>query len=163
MLGIFLRTISYLPKTFTISMRLTFLFFFLLFLSCTSPKPEIDSIDIPAFLLGEFEDDYGVIYTISDSILTMEDHTMLHISEWNIKEQYFVGQNDSLNPYDPLLFTRIDWMKFENMAPFEWGFCMSAYNAPSLDSAKIVPTANREIPKTGCGGYPFSRMKSLSN
>tara|TARA_R110000868_G_scaffold410693_1_gene699763 strand:- start:3103 stop:3540 length:438 start_codon:yes stop_codon:yes gene_type:complete len=127
--------------------------------TCNSPKQEMDSLKIPEFLLGEFIDDYGVKYSISDSILTMEGHTKLHILEWNLEEKYFVGQNDSLNPYDPLLFTRIDWMKFENMLPFEWGFCMSAYNAPSLDSAKVASSADRENPKTGCGGYPFSRMK----
>lgn len=140
-------------------MRFIVLITVLLFLACSSPRSEPDALELPAFLIGAFEDDYGVNYSISDSLLTMEDHTILHISEWNLEEQYFVGQNDSLNPYDPLLYTRIDWMKFENMLPYEWGFCMSAYNAVSLDSAKAANTAIRETPKTGCGGYPFSRMK----
>ncbi len=40
---------------------------------------------------------------------------------------------------------------------------MSAYNEASLDSAKAVSSANRETPKIGCGGYPFSRMKRITN
>lgn len=132
---------------------------FFIICSCSSDRQEKSKPRPPSFLIGNFEDDYGVKYSISDSMLTMENHTILHILEWNLEEQYFVGQNDSLNPYDPLLFTKIDWMTFENMLPFEWGFCMSAYNAPSLDSAKVTSSADRENPKTGCDGYPFSRMK----
>ncbi|MEQ9308347.1 MAG: hypothetical protein RLN90_02770 [Balneolaceae bacterium] len=128
-------------------------------ISCTSELKNSESTEIPIFLIGSFQDDYDVSYFISDSLFEMEDHTKLHILKWDIKEQYFVGQNDSLNPYDPLLYTKIEWMEFEDMAPFEWGFCMSVFNASSLDSAITVRTANRDAPKTGCGGYPFSRMK----
>ena len=117
---------------------------------------------IPEFMTGQFEDDYGIRYVINDSLFTMEEHTILHIAEWNLEEQYFIGQNDSLNPYDPLLYTRIDWMPFEDMAPFEWGFCMSVYDAPSADSARAVSSPDRAAPRTGCGGYPFSRMKKIN-
>ena len=131
--------------------------------SCSSDQQEKSKPIPPSFLIGSFEDDYSVSYTISDSLFEMEDHTKIHILEWNMEGQYFVGQNDSLNPYDPLLYSRIDWMQFEDMAPFEWGFCMSAYNEASLDSAKAVSSANRETPKIGCDGYPFSRMKRITN
>lgn len=139
---------------------LSFLITFL-FLSCSNAEPSKVKEEIPSFLLGNFEDDYQVNYSISDSLFTMEEHTILHISEWNLEGQYFIGQNDSLNPYDPLLFTRIDWMRFEGMEPFMWGFCMSAYNSTSIDSARAVSTADRKQPKTGCGSYPFSRMKRI--
>lgn len=132
---------------------------FILF--CTPSQNETSSI--PDFLLGSFEDDYGVSYSISDSLFVMEDHTRIHILEWNLKEQFFVGKNDSQNIYDPLFYSRIDWMEFEDMDDFKWGFCMSAYNEISLDSAKAVNSANRNTPRTGCGGYPFSRMKRVSN
>lgn len=140
-------------------MRYSFLLLLLFCISCSSEPKKSESLEIPSFLIGSFEDDYQVSYTISDTLFEMEDHTKIHILEWNVEEQYFVGQNDSLNPYDPLLYSRIDWMEFENMPPFEWGFCMSAYKAVSLDSANSFTSTNRETPKTGCGGYPFSRMK----
>lgn len=142
-------------------MNKTLILFIIALSSCSTTKKENESP--PVFLVGNFQDDYEVSYSISDSLFEMEDHTKLHILRWNLEEQYFVGQNDSLNPYDPLLYTRIDWMEFEDMAPFEWGFCMSAYNSISLDSAIAVTTANRKTPKTGCGGYPFSRMKRTTN
>ena len=140
------------------------LVFFSVLLACTPKTQSPDSTEhtVPAFITGQFEDDYSIRYSISDSLFTMEDHTRLHILEWNPEEQYFIGQNDSLNTYDPLLFTRIDWMQFEGMDPYNWGFCMSTYNAVSLDSARLVSGIDREHPKTGCGGYPFSRMKEIA-
>ncbi|MFV1883664.1 MAG: hypothetical protein ACMZ7B_04200 [Balneola sp.] len=134
----------------------------LILFSCSSPE-EKSSPTIPGFLIGDFEDDYGVTYAIRDSVFMMEDHTKIHILDWNLDGQLFVGKNDSSNIYDPLLYSRIDWMKFENMGEFEWGFCLSAYNEISLDSARAVSVVNRENPKTGCNGYPFSRMKRLTN
>lgn len=140
------------------------LLFLTLVFACTSQTETSNSKEnsAPTFITGEFEDDYSIRYSISDSLFTMEEHTRLHILEWNPEEQYFIGQNDSLNPYDPLLFTRIDWMQFEGMAPYLWGFCMSAYDAVSLDSARMISNIDREHPKTGCGGYPFSRMKEIA-
>ncbi len=140
------------------NIRITLLLFLLF---CSLYQNEVDSI--PDFILGDFKDDYGITYSISDSVFLLEDHTIIRILEWNVDEQFFVGQNDSSNIYDPLLYSRIDWMKFEGMGEFEWGFCMSAYNEISLDSAKAVDTANRDIPKTGCSDNPFSRMKRVSN
>lgn len=136
----------------------------LVFLSCTNNDSVQEPIPSPPeFIIGQFEDDYAISYSIADSLFTMEDHTRLHIIEWNMEQQFFIGLNDSLNPYDPLKYSRIDWMEFNGMAPFEWGFCMSAYAAPSPDSARSVVSADREHPMTGCGGYPFSRMKPVND
>lgn len=137
---------------------LAFLSIFIL-INCSEPKTPSVPDRAPSILLGNFEDDYEITYTISDSLFTMEEHTIVHISEWNLEEQYFIGQNDSLNEYDPLLYTRIDWMTFEDMEPFMWGFCMTAYNASSADSARTMQAPDRENPKTGCSDFPFSRMK----
>ncbi len=88
------------------------LILFCIALGCTQKQPTILKTELPSFIIGSFEDDYSVSYTISDSLFEMEDHTKIHILEWNMEGQYFVGQNDSLNPYDPLLYSRIDWMQF---------------------------------------------------
>ena len=56
------------------------------------------------------------------------------------------------------LFTRIDWVRLD-MAPFTWAFCMTAYKATPADSAEATQPAKRDVPRTGCNGFPFSRMK----
>lgn len=130
----------------------------LLLIGCTSTKK-----DIPKYLIGQFQDDYNIAYKLTQNEFTLQPKTRFHIIEWNTGEQYFIAKNDSLNAYDENLYSRIDWMKFDNMEPFIWGFCLSAYNAPSADSAKTIQIADRSNPKTGCNGYPFSRMKPINH
>ena len=108
---------------------------------------------------GHFEDDYGIQYRITSTEWTQFPSSIYHIVEWNDEEHYVLAQNDSLNSSGANLWTRIDWMTLENMAPFEWAFCLSAYEAESLEAARNSPSADRTIPKTGCAGYPFSRLK----
>ena len=113
-------------------------------------------------MIGEFQDDYKIEYQLSESRFIQKPNITYNITLWNLEEQYFIAQNDSTNAFDANLYSRIDWMEFENMEPFKWGFCLTAYNAPTADSAKAVLTADRTKPKTGCNGYPFSRMKPIT-
>ncbi len=82
-----------------------------------------------------------------------------HIAEWNVGERYFLARNDPANPRDGGRWTRIDWMSFSGMAPYQWGFCLTAYRAETQQAARATPPPNRESPRTGCNGFPFSRMK----
>jgi hypothetical protein len=63
------------------------------------------------------------------------------------------------NPGDAGLYTRIDFMQFNNMQSWLWGYCLTAYNAKTDAIAEAAAQADRANPKKGCGGYPFSRMK----
>lgn len=121
---------------------------------CTS-----DNQKVPEYLTGSFKDDYNIEYELTEKVFYQKPETSFHILKWNIDDQYFIAQNDSLNSYDANLYSRIDWIKFENMAIYEWGFCLSAYDAPTADSAESVKLVDNTNPKTGCNGYPFSRMK----
>ena len=114
---------------------------------------------IPSLLKGDFTDDYRIRYSISDSLWMQLPNTKFHIIKWNLDEQYLVAKNDMKNPGEAGLYTRIDFMQFKDMAPFEWGFCLTAYNAKDSDSAEKTAAADRSNPKKGCGGFPFSRMK----
>lgn len=135
--------------------RVLFIAFFLV-ISCSSKENSI-----PEYIIGDFQDDYNIEYQLSEKLFIMKPSSRFHIIFWNKSEQYFIAKNDSLNSYDANLYSRIDWMKLDDMKPFEWAFCLSAYNAVSPDSAKSVQIADRSNPKTGCNGYPFSRMKPI--
>ena len=117
--------------------------------------------NIPTFLKGAFEDDYGIRYTISDSIWMQHPNAKYHIINYDSTEQYLLVQNDNANKTDAGLFTRIDYMNFTGMEPFRWGFCLTIYNANTLEKAKATTIADRKNPKVGCSGFPFSRMKRL--
>lgn len=81
-----------------------------LFISCTSPEK-----GAPSFMKGSFQDDYNNKFEISDSLFFQKPGSRYHILKWNMDEQYLLAQNGANNPYDVNLFSRIDWMKFEDM------------------------------------------------
>jgi len=113
----------------------------------------------PANMLGSFEDDYQIKYKITDTLWLQLPNTKFHIITWNTEQKYIIAKNDVQNPGDGNLYTRIDYMTFDNMEPWKWGYCLTAYNAPTDAAAEATAAADRANPKKGCGGYPFSRMK----
>ena len=133
--------------------------------SCSKPPVQstnrISKTEIPDFLLGSFEDDYGIKYVINDSVWKQGDYASYAMLEWNEKKQFLIVRNADKNPSDAGLYSRIDYMKFQDMEPYTWGFCLSLYNAATREIAEDSAVVDRLNPKTGCNGYPFSRMKKI--
>ena len=122
------------------------------FAQTTKPKA-------PEFAIGNFIDDYGITYSITDSLWIQNPTMKFHIIKWNAEKQYLVAKNDAGNNEDANKYTRIDFMTFTGMEPYKWGFCLTAYNAESDEIAEKTAYVDRLNPKKGCNGYPFSRMK----
>lgn len=118
---------------------------------------------IPPIFKGDFRDDYDIRYTISDSLWFQHPAAKYHILKWNTKEQYIIARNDTRNPSEKGLYTRIDYMQLNNMGKWTWGFCLTVYDAPSDTAAESSIPADRQNPKKGCKGFPFSRMKQIEN
>jgi hypothetical protein len=118
---------------------------------------------LPPELLGEFRDDYGNAFRISDSLFVQLPRMRFRVVEWNVAERFLIAQNAADNPSDAGLWTRIDWMPFAGMAPYTWGFCLTAYKAATAAAARATPAADRSTPRTGCGGFPFSRMRRAND
>jgi hypothetical protein len=132
--------------------------------SCTSSKltkhtASANPVIIPLILKGSFTDDYGISYTINDTVWIQHPNVKYHIIKSDTVAQYLLAKNDITNPSDRGLYTRIDYMKFTNMEPYRWGFCLTVYNAKTIEEAQNIATADRGNPRKGCNGYPFSRMK----
>ena len=117
--------------------------------------------NIPIMLKGDFRDDYGIRFTINDSLWVQHPDVKYHIISWDTKAQYLLAKNDENNPGEPGLFTRIDYMLLPDMEPFKWGFCLTVYKAKTIEEAQLNASANRQNPKKGCNGYPFSRMERV--
>ncbi|MFT3980284.1 MAG: hypothetical protein QM687_07435 [Ferruginibacter sp.] len=127
---------------------------------CTSSHPIADKgLDIDSSFLGNFTDDYNIRYSINNNSFIQHPGVRYHLLLYNKEEQYFIARNDSANVSDGGLYTRIDIMRFSNMEPWRWGFCLTAYRAPDMATAIRTAAADRSNPRKGCGGYPFSRMK----
>jgi hypothetical protein len=116
-------------------------------------------VEPPTMLLGAFTDDYGYHYRITRESFEMLPRTRYRIVEWNSARQFLIARADSTAALPGGQWLRIDWMELSAMAPYTWAYCFTAYDAPTADSARATPSANRSAPRTGCAGHPFSRMK----
>lgn len=138
--------------------------FLILMIHCsvgTLQAQDNQAVKIPEKYLGSFTDDYGIEYTVSDSLFTLRPNDNYHIISWDAEHQFIIARNDAKNISKPGLYTRIDYMDFEGMEPFGWGFCLTSYDEKSAEGALKHKAADRVNPRKGCNGYPFSRMKRM--
>jgi hypothetical protein len=115
----------------------------------------------PPLVIGDFDDDYGGRHAVSAREWIQQPRNRYHIVRWVPEEQYLIARNDSANRGAPGKWTRIDWVSLTGMPPYEWAFCLSAYDAPTQAAAEAATIARRDTPRTGCNGYPFSRMRRV--
>ena len=134
-----------------------YILFLLLFLCTNNVYTQENAPEI--FLIGNFTDDYGSNYNITKSLWTQLPKANYHIIKWNKEEQYLIAKNDTANKTDKGLYTRIDYLFFENMPPYTWGFCLTTYDAANPKAAENTIPVDRKNPRKGCNSYPFSRMK----
>jgi hypothetical protein len=111
-------------------------------------------------VIGSFVDDYDATHVLNATEWRHGSRARYHIVKWNAEGRYFIARNDPSNPSDGDLWSRVDWLKLDGMAPWTWAYCMSAFKAPTPDSAESTRGANRSTPRTGCNGFPFTRMRS---
>lgn len=133
-------------------------FITIIFLAFLSAKA-IAQTNAPSFVKGTFVDDYDIKYSINDTLWVQHPNIKYHIIKWNVAEQYVIAKNGSGHKEDENKYTRIDFMTFEDMEPWKWGFCLTAYKAKTNTEAEQTAAADRKNPRKGCNGYPFSRMK----
>jgi len=130
--------------------------------SCTNGDVSVAAAAAPAFMLGEFVDDYGIEYSIQDDRWIQYPDARYHARAWQVDDQVLVAQNDSDNPSDADLWTRIDWLELDGSGEYEWAFCYAVYKAASPEDALAAASTQRATPRTGCNGFPFSRMKRVA-
>ncbi len=109
---------------------------------------------------GMFEDDYNIRYEVSDTSWSQHPGSRYRIvTAADMNRVLFLLQPASDSTADR--WTRVDWTHFEGMAPWTWGFCYTAWDLPTMDAALASEPADASTPMTGCGGFPFSRMRVL--
>lgn len=114
---------------------------------------------LPAALVGDFIDDYGIRYSIAGAEWFQRPRARYRIHRVDTIAKFLIAQNGSDNPAEKGLWSRIDWVTLPSMAPFGWAFCLSAYDALTSEAAEAITVARKETPRTGCNGHPFSRMR----
>lgn len=125
---------------------------------CSAPQAPLEA---PADLVGEWVDDYGIRYQVSDSAWRQEPGAVYLVTRWDSVAGFLVARNHDANPSNAGLYTRIDWLRLADSAPWEWAFCLATWDANSAEGAAMAPAVDREHPRTGCAGHPFSRMRRV--
>jgi hypothetical protein len=116
----------------------------------------------PSYVLGSFIDDYGGHHTISSDEWKQGDEDRYHIVRWNSDGRYLIAENSNTSPASLGRWTRIDWVRLDNLPPYAWAFCFSAYEMKTAAAAESAMVAKVETPRNGCNGYPFTRMRAVS-
>lgn len=115
----------------------------------------------PAMVVGTFKDDYNTSHTITAARWMHGSAATYDIVEWHPEQKFFIARNGPANPTDPGKWSRVDWVEIPASAGqvnYEWAYCMSAYDSPTIDAARAAAIAKRDTPRTGCNGFPFTRM-----
>ena len=132
----------------------------LLLFTLMAPPALAAPSSVPDLLRGSFMDDYQVPHIISDSMWSLGSRDRYHIVGGSDSGRYLIARNGVGNTSDPGKWTRIDWMVLP-MPPYEWAFCLIEYKAESRTQAEANTSADRDHPRTGCNGFPFSRMRRV--
>jgi hypothetical protein len=127
--------------------------------ACAPHEPPVDRSDTRPILLGDFIDDYGIRYVVTEELWRQGEDAQFEIAEWNGRGRFIIARNGAENPGEAGLWTRIDWVLLESGDDFEWAFCYAIYDALSQEAARAGAPSDRETPRTGCNGFPFSRMR----
>ncbi|RYY55837.1 MAG: hypothetical protein EOO09_08860 [Chitinophagaceae bacterium] len=114
---------------------------------------------LPAAITGSFSDDYGSVYTITDTTIVQQPGNTYQLLSCDTASKVIIARNAMSNHSEQGLYTRIDYMFFEGMSPWTWGYCLTIYNAPTDSAALAAPSADRSNPRKGCNGFPFTRMR----
>jgi hypothetical protein len=112
----------------------------------------------PAEILGDFIDDYNTRYRITTDRF-LEGRTTYRIVEWQPTAKYLLAQHTDSTGANAARWSRFDWVLLPDQGMYRWGYCHSAWRAPSLDSARHTLVVNRDDPRRGCNGHPFTRMR----
>ena len=110
--------------------------------------------------IGSVVDDDGTEYEITDTLWSHGRNARYRIVEWSPSGMYLLARNHADNPSEPGRWTRIDWVELDG-SEYGWGYCYVVYDAASPDEARRAAPADRDHPRTGCNGHPFTRMKPI--
>ena len=125
----------------------------------SSARDHAFEVPPPPVPVGRFVDDYGGRHEVLPDEWRQGTTARYRIVAWQPIARYLLARNDSSNANDPGRYTRIDWIALDT-PPYTWAFCFSTWNATTLAAAESVTVVKPDTPRTGCNGFPFSRLRA---
>ena len=110
-----------------------------------------------ASFIGTYDDQWGERHIVSPFDWISMSGSSYHISQYDNDSGWIVAQNDSLNEYNPDL-----WSKFELTTDSAGGvhYCQSAYAESSEQAAIDALGADMSDLVTGCGGFGWTALRN---
>ncbi|MBX3132361.1 MAG: hypothetical protein KF689_03085 [Gemmatimonadaceae bacterium] len=112
----------------------------------------------PPFPTGSFVDDYGAAHEISATEWRHGYSTPSAIRAWHPSRRYLLAETVPAADTSRGTWMRIDWVPLDG-APWEWAYCIIAYDKVSAAMAEADTSARPATPRTGCGRFPFTRLR----
>lgn len=113
----------------------------------------------PPFPTGRFVDDYGSVHRISAEEWRQDAYVQMRIRGVNPARRYLIGSAIPADSSAAARWSRVDWISLDG-APWSWAYCIIAYDRPSAALSEADTSARPETPRTGCNGFPFTRMRA---
>ncbi len=125
--------------------------------------------------LGRFVDDYGSTHEITVDAWRQDGALQFSIRSMHASAQYFLAAEPPQRKAGEIsprgdraretavaeTWARVDWMLLDD-PQWRWAYCITAYQQATADRAESDTSARRATPRTGCHGYPFTRMRSAT-
>jgi hypothetical protein len=114
---------------------------------------DTDTGDQGLEIVGEYVDNFMSAHVITETEWTF-DGSIYAIVEYDNDAGYLLAQNDEANTYNPGLFSRFDW----TWSGDQLYYCQTAYDAASLELARMSGGADPDDLDMGCGMFPWSNL-----
>ncbi|MBI5495081.1 MAG: hypothetical protein HY904_08630 [Deltaproteobacteria bacterium] len=109
---------------------------------------------------GSYTDNWNTAHTIAQDTWVMTfsgaSPTTFTIHEYHNDADFLVAQNDPADPYNPSMWSRIDWTYDATGALW---YCQIVFNAADQATAAANTSAVRTDPgASGCGSFAWNRL-----
>ena len=105
-------------------------------------------------IIGTYVDEFGTTQTITQTTWSDSFGDVFHILSYSNFQEYLIAQNDAANAFNPSLYSRFDWTRFNG----DLYYCQSAFDAPDFNTALAASADPSNPSASGCGGFLWTNL-----
>lgn len=123
----------------------------------TSSDGESGSVQGPLEINGTYTDEFGTDQTITSSAWSDSFANIFHILSYSNDSNYLIAKNDPANAFNPDLYSRFDWTRFNS----DLYYCQTAFDAATAADAKAAQADPTDPTTGGCdvvGNFSWTNL-----
>jgi hypothetical protein len=122
--------------------------------SDSDTAPEDGTGEAEPEIVGSYVDSFMGTHEVTADTWTMAGMGVFHIETWNNDADYLVAQNDTMNEFNPDLWSRMDWTEADG----QLYFCQSVFDAETAEAAEMAEGADASDLTAGCAGFEWTQL-----